>query len=121
MGEEQQKKNQVEGDAAMVSDRSPGEDVFARVPEVAAQTDPVLKERDRLLEEDALSQGVRADPSRASSLLRTPIPTNCLSTSVMTTPLPDRPSKRSRTWERGMENAVASLMRAWMARWSSPR
>jgi IS5 family transposase len=37
------------------------EDVFARVPEVAAQTDPVLKELDRLLEDDELYRQVRAD------------------------------------------------------------
>ncbi len=35
--------------------------MFARVPEVAAQTDPVLKELDRLLEDDLLYQQVRAD------------------------------------------------------------
>jgi hypothetical protein len=35
-------------------DRSAPEDVCARVPEVAAQPDPVL-------DDDALSQGVRAD------------------------------------------------------------
>jgi IS5 family transposase len=37
------------------------EDVFARVPEVAAQTDPVLKKLDRLLEDDQLYRQVRAD------------------------------------------------------------
>jgi IS5 family transposase len=37
------------------------EDVFARVPEVAAQTDPVLKTLDHLLEDDQLYQQVRAD------------------------------------------------------------
>ena len=37
------------------------EDVFARVPEVAGQTDPVLKELDKLLEDDQLYQQVRAD------------------------------------------------------------
>jgi IS5 family transposase len=37
------------------------EDVFARVPEVAAQTDPVLKQLDRLLEDDDLYQQVRGD------------------------------------------------------------
>jgi IS5 family transposase len=45
----------------MLIDRYPAEDVFARVPEVAAQTDPVLKELDRLLDDDALYQSVRAD------------------------------------------------------------
>jgi IS5 family transposase len=45
----------------MLVDRYEPEDVFARVPEVAAQTDPVLKELDRLLEDDLLYQQVRAD------------------------------------------------------------
>src|SRR5438132_10326289 len=45
----------------MLVDRYDPEDVFARVPEVAAQTDPVLKELDRLLEDDQLYQQVRAD------------------------------------------------------------
>lgn len=39
----------------------PVEEVFARVPEVAAQTDPVLQQLDRLLDDDALYQQVRAD------------------------------------------------------------
>lgn len=45
----------------MLIDRYEPEDVFARVPEVAEQTDPVLKELDRLLEDDQLYQQVRAD------------------------------------------------------------
>jgi IS5 family transposase len=45
----------------MLVDRYEPEDVFARVPEVAAQTDPVLKELDRLLEDDELYRQVRAD------------------------------------------------------------
>ncbi|MBO0791618.1 MAG: ISNCY family transposase, partial [Ktedonobacteraceae bacterium] len=45
----------------MLIDRYPVEDVFARVPEVAGQTDPVLKTLDTLLEDDALYQAVRAD------------------------------------------------------------
>jgi transposase, IS5 family len=45
----------------MLVDRYQAEDVFARVPEVAAQTDPILKELDRLLEDDQLYQKVRAD------------------------------------------------------------
>jgi IS5 family transposase len=36
----------------MLIDSYPGEEVFARVPEVAAQTDPVLKTLDPLLEDD---------------------------------------------------------------------
>ena len=38
--------------------------VFARVPELAEQTDPVLRAFDRLLEDDALLQRVRADLAR---------------------------------------------------------
>ncbi|HEU5377947.1 MAG TPA: ISNCY family transposase [Ktedonobacteraceae bacterium] len=45
----------------MLIDRYPVEDVFARVPEVAAQTDPILKALDSLLEDDALYQAVRTD------------------------------------------------------------
>ncbi len=40
------------------------EDVFARVPEVAATTDPVLKHLDILLEDDALFSQVKADLAR---------------------------------------------------------
>jgi IS5 family transposase len=45
----------------MLVDRYPVEDVFARVPELATQTDPVLLELDRLLDDEALYQQVRAD------------------------------------------------------------
>src|SRR5260370_19888849 len=45
----------------MLIDRHPSENVFARVPEVAAQTDPVLKQLDVLLEDDELYQQVRDD------------------------------------------------------------
>jgi IS5 family transposase len=45
----------------MLIDRYPYEDVFARVPELAAQTDPVLQQLDRLLEDDQLYQRVRRD------------------------------------------------------------
>lgn len=45
----------------MLIDRYPVEDVFARVPEVAAQTDPVLTTLDTLLEDEQLYQTVRAD------------------------------------------------------------
>ena len=45
----------------MLVDRYQAEDVFARVPEVAAQTDPVLKALDVLLEDDQLYRQVRAD------------------------------------------------------------
>jgi transposase, IS5 family len=45
----------------MLIDRYPHEDVFARVPELAEQTDPILVQIDRVLEDDALFQQVRAD------------------------------------------------------------
>jgi IS5 family transposase len=48
----------------MLIDRYAPEDVFARVPELAEQTDPVLVQLDRLLEDDALYQQVRADLAR---------------------------------------------------------
>jgi transposase, IS5 family len=45
----------------MLIDRYPYEDVFARVPELAHQTDPVLRHLDALLDDDRLYQQVRAD------------------------------------------------------------
>jgi transposase, IS5 family len=48
----------------MLVDRYPREDVFARVPELAAQTAPVLRQLDRLLDDDALYARVRADLGR---------------------------------------------------------
>jgi IS5 family transposase len=45
----------------MLVDRSPWEAVFARVPELAYQTDPVLQQLDHLLEDEALYQRVRVD------------------------------------------------------------
>src|SRR5579859_304752 len=51
-------------DHAMLIDRHPPEDVFARVPEVAAQTDPVLRQLDPLLDDDPLFQRVKADLGR---------------------------------------------------------
>lgn len=42
----------------MLVDRITPEDVFARVPEVAHQTDPVLKRLDQLLEDDQLYRQV---------------------------------------------------------------
>ena len=45
----------------MLIDRYPPEDVFARVPELADQTDPVLVRLDRLLDDDGLYRQVRAD------------------------------------------------------------
>ena len=38
----------------MLIDRYPYEDVFARVPELSQHTDPVLRQLDQLLEDDAL-------------------------------------------------------------------
>jgi IS5 family transposase len=52
----------------MLIDRYPAEDVFARVPELADQTDPVLVQLDRLLEDDLLFQRVRADLIRRHRL-----------------------------------------------------
>jgi transposase, IS5 family len=45
----------------MLIDRYTPEDVFARVPELAAQTDPILKQIDVLLDDDQLYQQVRTD------------------------------------------------------------
>ncbi|MGH2344325.1 MAG: ISNCY family transposase [Chloroflexota bacterium] len=45
----------------MLIDRYPREDVFARVPELAGQTDPVLRQLDPLLDDDPLFQLVRTD------------------------------------------------------------
>jgi IS5 family transposase len=45
----------------MLIDRYPYEDVFARVPELAEQTDPILRQLDHLLDDDLLYQRVRAD------------------------------------------------------------
>jgi IS5 family transposase len=45
----------------MLVDRYTPEDVIARVPEVADQTDPVLKTLDQLLEDARLYRQVRAD------------------------------------------------------------
>jgi len=44
----------------MLIDRHAPEDVFARVPEVAAQTDPVLRQLDPLLDDDPLFPMVKA-------------------------------------------------------------
>jgi transposase, IS5 family len=45
----------------MLIDRYPPENIFACVPELADQADPVLLQLDRLLEDDLLFQQVRAD------------------------------------------------------------
>src|SRR5947209_11560708 len=45
----------------MLIDRHPYEDVFARVPELAGRTDPVLHHLDQLLDDDLLYARVRAD------------------------------------------------------------
>jgi transposase, IS5 family len=46
---------------SMLIDKYHPEDVFARVPELAAQTDPVLKQLDGLLDDDELYWQVRND------------------------------------------------------------
>jgi IS5 family transposase len=48
----------------MLIDRYAPEDVFARVPELAEQIDPVLAQLDQLLEDDALYQQVHGDLAR---------------------------------------------------------
>jgi transposase, IS5 family len=53
-----------EGGAAMLVDRYSPEDGFARVPELADQTDPVLVHLDRRLDDDQVSARVRADLAR---------------------------------------------------------
>src|SRR5436305_9951417 len=45
----------------MLVDRYQSEDVFARVPQMAERIDPVLKELDQLLDDDALYQQIRSD------------------------------------------------------------
>src|SRR5260221_6883796 len=45
----------------MLVDRYEPEDVFSRVPHMAARIDPVLSKLDQLLDDDALYQQVRAD------------------------------------------------------------
>ncbi len=45
----------------MLIDQYPYEDVFARVPELANHTDPVLRQLDTLLDDDTLYTHVRAD------------------------------------------------------------
>ena len=52
----------------MLVDRYESEDVFARVPELADQTDPVLVELDHLLDDDQLYAQVRADLARRYQL-----------------------------------------------------
>lgn len=48
----------------MLIDAYPPEDVFARVPELAQHTDPVLRPLDVLLDDDRLYQQVRTDLGR---------------------------------------------------------
>ena len=48
----------------MLVDRYTPEDVFARVPELTGQTDPVLVQLDRLLDDDTRYEHVRADLAR---------------------------------------------------------
>jgi hypothetical protein len=64
-----EKEAQVREYIAMCSGSYPVEKVCARVPEIAAQTDLVLKTLDPLLEDDNLSQAVRAGPRKCSRAL----------------------------------------------------
>ena len=52
----------------MLIDKYHPEDVFARVPELAAQTDPVLKQLDGLLDDDELYWQVRNDLGKRYTL-----------------------------------------------------
>lgn len=52
----------------MLIDAYQPEDVFARVPELASQVDPVLQALDSLLEDDQLYQQIRADLGQRSRL-----------------------------------------------------
>jgi IS5 family transposase len=54
----------------MLVDRYPAEDVFARVPELANHTDPVLVQLDQLLTDDELYQQVNNDLARRYPLTR---------------------------------------------------
>jgi IS5 family transposase len=60
-GEEKTSKNGMKEKRRMLVDRSQGEDVFARVPQMAHRLDPVRKQLDQLLDDDALYRQVRAD------------------------------------------------------------
>src|SRR5260221_3390632 len=59
-GEEKTSKNDMKEEGKMLVDRYQAEDVFARVPQMAERIDLVLKELDRLLEDDALYRQRRA-------------------------------------------------------------
>ena len=54
----------------MLIDRYPAEDVCARVPELAEQTDPVLVQLDHLLDDDDPYQQVRGDLAHRYRLTR---------------------------------------------------
>src|SRR5215831_12643344 len=60
-GEEKTRKNDMKEKRRMLVDHYQGENVFARVPQMAQRIDPVLKELDQLLDDDALYRQVRAD------------------------------------------------------------
>jgi hypothetical protein len=51
----------------MLIERYAEEDVFARVPAAAAQTDPVLRHLDRLLDDDVLFNQEKRRPGAAAS------------------------------------------------------
>jgi hypothetical protein len=60
-GEEKTSKNGMKEERRVLIDRYQSEDVFAWVPKMAERIDPVLKELDQLLDDDALYRQVRAD------------------------------------------------------------
>jgi IS5 family transposase len=55
------RRKETQGGDRMLVDRYDPEDVFVRVPRIAERVDLVLKELDRLLDDDELYQQVRAD------------------------------------------------------------
>src|SRR2546421_8786108 len=60
-GEKQEAAKKRQGGPKMLIDHYEREDVFAQVPELAQETDPVLRKLDRLLDDDEVYQQVRSD------------------------------------------------------------
>jgi IS5 family transposase len=55
----------------MLIDRYPTEEIFARVPQMAARIDPILRHLDALLDDDERYQTVRADVGQRHPRTRT--------------------------------------------------
>ena len=51
----------------MLRDRSPAADLFALVPQLTLQFDPVLARLDTLLDDDTVLQAVRRDRARMTA------------------------------------------------------